>query len=60
MVEDFELEVPGGSSAEDVLNILKLPKQEIRLIVINGKAAKKETELKEGDKVEFFPIICGG
>lgn len=60
MVENFEIEVPDGSTAEDVLRILNLPKQEIRLIVVNGRAEKKEAVLKEGDHVEFYPIICGG
>jgi molybdopterin converting factor small subunit len=60
MIEEFDLETPDGATIEDVMDILNLPKREIRLIVLNGKAAKKEATLKDGDTVEFFPIICGG
>ena len=39
--------------------ILKVPKDSI-IVLVNGLAAKFETEIKEGDKVAVMPPIGGG
>lgn len=54
-----------GSTVKDLLNILNIPINEPKLLVINGLSQgisdKVNTrELKEGDVVAVFPPVVGG
>ena len=49
-----------GMSVKDILNRLKVPFDDIKLVFINGKKADFQTTLKGGERVGIFPPIGGG
>ena len=44
----------------DLLDKLKLPRQEVNLLMVNGNWQKESYLLKDGDRIGFFPLIGGG
>jgi len=55
-----ELDLKAGASISDALAGLDMPAGEIGLTSINGKAAPRKTELRDGDRLEIFPVIVDG
>jgi molybdopterin converting factor small subunit len=61
--EDFKdniLSIPDNSKVVDVINMLKIPDDLPRIILINGAQKKPESELSDGDELSMFPPISGG
>lgn len=54
------LELPDGSTVQDAVNILAIPREFLMLAIVNGKTATMESVLKDGDTLEFLPPISGG
>lgn len=54
------MELEEGTSVKDVLNSLKVPPEQIKLIFINSVRANIDDELKDGDKMGAFPPVSGG
>jgi molybdopterin converting factor small subunit len=54
------MDFPEGTSVLDVVKQLELPKDDVAIIMINGRHAKLETELKEEDVLALFPPVGGG
>ncbi|NLX62205.1 MAG: hypothetical protein GXZ06_06845 [Tissierellia bacterium] len=48
-----------GSRGEDLVKILGIDK-DYCFLMINGKLAYMDSLLKDGDKVEIYPVIIGG
>ena len=44
----------------DLLDKLKIPGQEIGVLMVNGNWQKESYLLKEGDRIGIFPLIGGG
>ena len=55
-VIDFE----DGTCVKDVIQKLKVPADSVKLIFINGVHAKRDTILKDGDRLGLFPPVGGG
>lgn len=61
-----EIEVPAGSSAQGVLDVLRhgplirLPGDGRPLFAVNRKHVPPETPVNEGDEVAIFPPVAGG
>jgi sulfur-carrier protein len=53
-------EVREGTTVIGVLQGLGIPEDQMTLAFVNGRHAKNDTELTEGDVVAFFPPIGGG
>ena len=53
-------EVDRGTTIVELLNEMKLPLDEIKIIFLNGRHAKGDEILKEGDRVGVFPPVAGG
>ncbi|MFZ5634671.1 MAG: MoaD/ThiS family protein [Bacillota bacterium] len=59
---------PGTADLEDgidwtvakLVEKLGLPRHEVGNVVINGKMAGNKTQINDGDKITFFPVIAGG
>ena len=49
------VEVPEGSCIGDIANLLGLPEERLKLIMLNGKGALTETKPTSGDRVALFP-----
>jgi molybdopterin synthase sulfur carrier subunit len=56
----FEFEVPHGATVGDLVNELKLPREEVKLFFVNGRARPIDWPLEPGDEVGIFPLIGGG
>jgi molybdopterin synthase sulfur carrier subunit len=49
-----------GMSLSDLLDKLKIPRNEAKLIFINGRRADQSSILNDGDRVGIFPPVGGG
>jgi sulfur carrier protein ThiS len=56
----FTMEVGGEAKLGDIIDELKIPRQEVSVLMVNGKWEKESYPLKEGDRVGLFPLIGGG
>jgi molybdopterin converting factor small subunit len=56
----FEIEVPDGTTVGGLVNALKLPREEVKLFFVKGRARPIDWSLEPGDEVGIFPLIGGG
>jgi len=56
----FEMELPEGATMADLVNQLKLPREEVKVFFVNGRARPVEWPLEPGDEVGIFPLVAGG
>jgi len=56
----FEIEVPKDTTVADLVNRLKLPREEVKVFFINGRSRPIEWPLEQGDEVGIFPLVAGG
>lgn len=54
------MEVPEGFSVQDLIEKLRIPPSDPKIILVNGLHAPREQLLQEGDRVSIFPPIAGG
>lgn len=55
-----EIEVPNGTTVGELVNVLKLPLEEVKLFFVKGRARPINWPLEPGDEVGIFPLIGGG
>jgi len=58
--EDGVLEMPEEATVTDVIERMKLPEEQVRLIFVNGRHAGRDQVLRPGDRVGIFPPVGGG
>ena len=56
----FTLDVPDGSTVENVISKLNLPPGETGLCAVANKHVARGHVLRERDYVKFYPCIVGG
>jgi molybdopterin converting factor small subunit len=56
----FEIEVPESATMVDLVDRLKLPREEVKLFFVKGRARPIDWPLEPGDEVGIFPLIGGG
>jgi molybdopterin converting factor small subunit len=49
-----------GTKVGQVLDLLNIPEEEAKILLINGRHADRERALNEGDVLHVFPPMCGG
>ncbi len=54
------LKIDGDGRVKDVLDMLKIPEEIPKIILVNGIHGKADQLLKEGDVVSIFPPVAGG
>jgi molybdopterin synthase sulfur carrier subunit len=54
------LEIEEGTTIETLLDHLKIPREQPKIIFLNGIHAEGSTVLKEGDRLGVFPPLAGG
>lgn len=54
-VGEIDLKVQDGSSVEGVVSALAIPRDRVRMIMINGTIAAFDDAVKDGDRVALFP-----
>ena len=56
----FDIEVADGATLADLVNLLKLPHEEVKVFFVNGRARPTDWSLGSGDEVGIFPLVAGG
>ncbi|MBC7265123.1 MAG: MoaD/ThiS family protein [Chloroflexi bacterium] len=56
----FEVELPDGATVGDLVNHLNLPREEVKVAFVEGRARPMDWPLKPGDEVGVFPPVGGG
>lgn len=56
----MQLNVSDDATVAQVLDTLKIPKDEVKLIFVNSVKALLDQRLKAGDRVGVFPPVAGG
>ena len=54
------LDLPAGTTIEDVVHILKIPVTIRLLRIVNGEHRPADHALKDGDDLALFPPIASG
>ena len=54
------IDVEDGICVKDIIQNMKIPVDSVKLIFINGVHAKRDTTLKDGDRLGLFPPVGGG
>ena len=55
-----DVQVPAGTRVGDLLRQLGLPRNESRVVLVNGLGVKEDQVLHENDVVAAFPALAGG
>ncbi|MFY9399237.1 MAG: MoaD/ThiS family protein [Desulfomonilia bacterium] len=50
-------EVPEGTTAQDIIDQMRVDISEGAIILINGKPSNEQTVLSEGDELSIFPPV---
>lgn len=56
----LEVDLPEDSTLDDLVTHLDLPKEQVKVSFVNGKAQELDYRLEPGDEVGIFPPIGGG
>jgi len=54
------VELPDGATVGQLIEHLRLPADEVKVIFVNGIVRGEEHALSDGDKVGVFPPVGGG
>jgi len=54
------LEVPEGTTADDLIGLVSIDKSRPKIVTRNGRAVVPGEALAEGDRVVISPIYSGG
>jgi molybdopterin converting factor small subunit len=55
-----ELDLTESTSVQEVLDLMKIPNNIPKIILINGMQKRAEDTLQNGDTLSVFPPIAGG
>lgn len=55
-----ELDVPDGTTADELIVIVSIDKSRPKIVTRNGRAVGPDEALAEGDRVVISPIYSGG
>lgn len=58
--DEKDLELPQGSSLADLVEYLKIPEKDSKILLVNGLSASVKDKLSDDDVVAIFPMIAGG
>lgn len=54
------LDLPAGTTVDQVIHSLRIPSELERLTVVNGRDVTPDQALAEGDVLSVFPPLAGG
>lgn len=58
--EPRTLEVPEGTTLDDIRKELDLPEEEVKVYMRNNRQAQPEDLAEDGDRITFIPAVAGG
>ena len=56
----IEITVPEGTTVASLMEQLRLPTGEVKVVFVNGRARPMDWPLEAGDEVGIFPPVGGG
>jgi molybdopterin synthase sulfur carrier subunit len=56
----MEIELPDGSSLQDLVDQMQIPAEETKVAFVNGLVREWDYVLQDGDKAGIFPPVGGG
>ncbi len=56
----LEVKLPEDSTLADLVALMGLPREELKLTFVNGRAQELDYRLDPGDEVGIFPPVGGG
>ena len=56
----YFMEPDSVRNVQDIMDVLKIQRSEVNILLVNGFHQKPETELKDEDIVSLFPAVGGG
>ena len=54
------MEVPEGTTLDDIRASLNLPADEVKVIMRNNRQAEPEELAQNGDRITYIPAVAGG
>ena len=54
------MEFPEGSTPEEIMKTIGVPREEVAILLVNGLDGKFDQPLKDQDTVSIFPPVGGG
>lgn len=54
------LEIPSGATVGEVLHLLGIPEDAVRLIFVDGLRGELSSILRGGERLGLFPAVGGG
>ncbi len=58
--KEKELDFPSGTTVDQVIQELDISSCESGVVFVNGRVAKLERVLVDGDALSVFPLVAGG
>jgi len=58
--EALGMELDDKAKLGDLIDKLKIPREELGILIVNGKWEKESYLPKDGDRIGIFPLIGGG
>ena len=58
--EALVMELDNKAKLGNLLDKLKIPREEVGVLMVNGKWEKESYLLQDGDRIGIFPLIGGG
>ncbi|MFX1507758.1 MAG: MoaD/ThiS family protein [Promethearchaeota archaeon] len=58
--KSFSVTLEEGVTVATLLEMLKIPNKEAKIIMINGNNSEVEDKIIEGDTIAIFPPVGGG
>ena len=58
--EALRMELDDKAKLGDLIDKLKIPREELGIIMVNGKWEKESYLPKEGDRIGMFSLVGGG
>uniref|UniRef100_A0A831UE14 MoaD/ThiS family protein n=1 Tax=Geobacter metallireducens TaxID=28232 RepID=A0A831UE14_GEOME len=49
-----------GTVPADIANGLNIPEKDIGIVLVNGRHARLDHQLSDGDTLSLFPLVGGG
>ena len=56
----LEMSPDSVSTADDILNALSIPAEDVAILLINGFHSKPSDPIGDGDVIALFPPVGGG
>jgi molybdopterin synthase sulfur carrier subunit len=53
-------ELAPGTRIADVIQALKIPPEQVGMIMVNNRHAEPDQELEQGTSLALFPLLGGG